>query len=146
MSDRTMELLDYINSSDMERFEKSSPKQKAQLIFRSFQSYRANQSKVAKAKTDEEKDAFAVHVERFWLLANKQIKSLNDSEMTVYLRSISDRLSKALESRDDNKVLDNKLLFGTILRQLPEGMSEEHLGIKTRLEEMLEGLDFTFEK
>lgn len=146
MSDRTMELLDYINESDMQRFESATPKRKAQLILKNFQNYKSAQVKFARAKTDEEKDAFSVHTERFWLLANKQVKSLSDDEMAVYLSAIQSRLSKVIAEQNDDKVLDNKLFFGTILRQLPENMTDTNNGAKMELAEMLASLDYTFEK
>ena len=146
MSDRTMELLDYINESDMQRFESATPKRKAQLILKNFQNYKNAQSKFARAKTDEEKDAFSVHTERFWLLANKQVRSLSDEEMTVYLSVIQTRLAKAIAEQNDDKVLDNKLFYGTVIRQLPESMSDTNNGARAELNEMLQSLDFSFEK
>ena len=146
MSDRTMELLEYINEGDMQRFESASPRRKAQLILKNFQNYKNAQSKFARAKTDEEKDAFSVHTERFWLLANKQVRTLGEEEMSVYLSVIRDRLAKVVAEQKDDKVLDNKLFFGTVLRQLPENMSEGNNGARTELNEMLSSLDYTFEK
>ncbi len=146
MSDRTMELLEYINEGDMQRFESASPRRKAQLILKNFQNYKNAQSKFARAKTDEEKDAFSVHTERFWLLANKQVRTLGEEEMAVYLSVIRDRLAKVVAEQKDDKVLDNKLFFGTVLRQLPENMSEGNNGARTELNEMLSSLDYTFEK
>ena len=146
MSDRTMELLEYINEGDMQRFDSASPRRKAQLILKNFQNYKNAQSKFARAKTDEEKDAFSVHTERFWLLANKQVRALGEEEMAVYLSVIRDRLAKVVAEQKDDKVLDNKLFFGTVLRQLPENMSEGNNGARTELNEMLSSLDYTFEK
>ena len=146
MSDRTMEMLDYINESDMQRFESATPKRKAQLILKNFQNYKNAQSKFARAKTDEEKDAFSVHTERFWLLANKQVRSLSDEEMTVYLSAIQTRLAKVIAEQNDDKVLDNKLFYGTVIRQLPESMSDTNNGARAELNEMLQSLDFSFEK
>ena len=146
MSDRTMELLDYINESDMQRFESASTKRKAQLILKNFQNYKNAQSKFARAKTDEEKDAFSVHTERFWLLANKQVRSLSDEEMTVYLSAIQTRLAKVIAEQNDDKVLDNKLFYGTVIRQLPESMSDTNNGARAELNEMLQSLDYSFEK
>ncbi len=146
MSDRTMELLEYINEGDMQRFERASPRRKAQLILKNFQNYKNAQFKFARAKTDEEKDAFSVHTERFWLLANKQVRTLGEEEMAVYLSVIRDRLAKVVAEQKDDKVLDNKLFFGTVLRQLPENMSEGNNGARTELNEMLSSLDYTFEK
>ena len=146
MSDKTMELLDYINESDMQRFESATPKAKAQLILKNFQNYKNAQAKFARAKTDEEKDAFSVHTERFWLLANKQVRSLDDNEMSYYLAAIQTKLAKVIAERNDDKVLDRKLFFGTILRQLPENMSEGNNGVRVELNEMLSSLDYTFEK
>ena len=146
MSDRTMELLDYINESDMQRFESASAKRKAQLILKNFQNYKNAQSKFARAKTDEEKDAFSVHTERFWLLANKQVRSLSDEEMTVYLSAIQTRLAKVIAEQNDDKVLDNKLFYGTVIRQLPENMSDTNNGARAELNEMLQSLDYSFEK
>lgn len=146
MSDRTMELLDYINESDMQRFESASAKIKAQLILKNFQNYKNAQSKFARAKTDEEKDAFSVHTERFWLLANKQVRSLSDEEMTVYLSAIQTRLAKVIAEQNDDKVLDNKLFYGTVIRQLPESMSDTNNGARAELNEMLQSLDYSFEK
>lgn len=146
MSDRTMELLEYINEGDMQRFESASPRRKAQLILKNFQNYKNAQSKFARAKTDEEKDAFSVHTERFWLLANKQVRTLGEEEMAVYLSVIRDRLAKVVAEQKDDKVLDNKLFYGTVLRQLPENMSEGNNGARTELNEMLSSLDYTFEK
>ena len=130
----------------MQRFESASPRRKAQLILKNFQNYKNAQSKFARAKTDEEKDAFSVHTERFWLLANKQVRTLGEEEMTVYLSVIRDRLAKVVAEQKDDKVLDNKLFFGTVLRQLPENMSEGNNGARTELNEMLSSLDYTFEK
>lgn len=141
-----MELLEYINEGDMQRFESASPRRKAQLILKNFQNYKNAQSKFARAKTDEEKDAFSVHTERFWLLANKQVRTLGEEEMAVYLSVIRDRLAKVVAEQKDDKVLDNKLFFGTVLRQLPENMSEGNNGARTELNEMLSSLDYTFEK
>ena len=146
MTDKTMELLEYINKSDMERFDAASPKRKAQIILKNFQNYKMNQSKLARAKTEEEKDAFTVHIERFWLLANKQVRSLDDAEMTVYLSAIQDKLSKVIAAQNDDKVLDNKLFFGTILRQLPQDMTAENMSSRDSLQEMLSSLDYSFEK
>lgn len=146
MSDRTMELLDYINESDMQRFESATPKRKAQLIIRNFQNYKNAQSKFARAKTNEEKDAFSVHTERFWLLANKQVKSLSDDEMAVYLSAIQTRLAKVIAEQNDDKVLDNKLFYGTVIRQLPESMSDTNNGARAELNEMLQSLEYSFEK
>ena len=146
MTDKTMELLEYINKSDMDRFDASSPKRKAQIILKNFQNYKMNQSKLARAKTEEEKDAFTVHIERFWLLANKQVRSLDDAEMTVYLSAIQDKLSKVIAAQNDDKVLDNKLFFGTILRQLPQDMTAENMSSRDSLQEMLSSLDYSFEK
>ena len=141
-----MELLEYINKSDMERFDAASPKRKAQIILKNFQNYKMNQSKLARAKTEEEKDAYTVHIERFWLLANKQVRSLDDAEMTVYLSAIQDKLGKVIASQNDDKVLDNKLFFGTILRQLPKDMTAENMSSRDSLQEMLSTLDYSFEK
>ena len=141
-----MELLEYINKSDMERFDVASPKRKAQIILKNFQNYKMNQSKLARAKTEEEKDAYTVHIERFWLLANKQVRSLDDAEMTVYLSAIQDKLSKVIAAQNDDKVLDNKLFFGTILRQLPKDMTAENMSSRDSLQEMLSTLDYSFEK
>ena len=146
MTDKTMELLEYINKSDMERFDAASPKRKAQIILKNFQNYKMNQSKLARAKTEEEKDAYTVHIERFWLLANKQVRSLDDAEMTVYLSAIQDKLGKVIASQNDDKVLDNKLFFGTILRQLPKDMTAENMSSRDSLQEMLSTLDYSFEK
>ncbi len=141
-----MELLDYINESDMQRFESSTPKRKAQLILKNFQNYKSAQDKFARAKTDEDKDAFSVHTERFWILANKQVKSLSDEEMAVYLSAIQTRLAKVVDEKSDDRVLGNKLFFGTVLRQLPENMSEDNSLKRLELDEMLNWLDYTFEK
>lgn len=141
-----MELLEYINESDMERFNTASAKRKAQLILKNFQNYKMNQVKLAKAKTEEEKDAFTVHIERFWLLANKQVRSLDDEEMAVYLSAIKDKLGKVLEANNDDKVLDNKLYFGTILRQLPTSMTEDNIASRDDIQTMLSTLDYSFEK
>ena len=146
MTDKTMELLEYINKSDMERFDAASPKRKAQIILKNFQNYKMNQSKLARAKTEEEKDAYTVHIERFWLLANKQVRSLDDAEMTVYLSAIQDKLGKVIASQNDDKVLDNKLFFSTILRQLPKDMTAENMSSRDSLQEMLSSLDYSFEK
>ena len=146
MADKTMELLEYINESDMERFNTASAKRKAQLILKNFQNYKMNQVKLAKAKTEEEKDAFTVHIERFWLLANKQVRSLDDEEMAVYLSAIKDKLGKVLEANNDDKVLDNKLYFGTILRQLPTSMTEDNIASRDDIQTMLSTLDYSFEK
>ena len=146
MTDKTMELLEYINKSDMERFDAASPKRKAQIILKNFQNYKMNQSKLARAKTEEEKDAFTVHIERFWLLANKQVRSLDDAEMTVYLSAIQDKLSKVIAAQNDDKLLENKLFFGTILRQLPQDMTAENMSSRDSLQEMLSSLDYSFEK
>ena len=105
-----------------------------------------NQVKLAKAKTEEEKDAFTVHIERFWLLANKQVRSLDDEEMAVYLSAIKDKLGKVLEANNDDKVLDNKLYFGTILRQLPTSMTEDNIASRDDIQTMLSTLDYSFEK
>ena len=141
-----MELLEYINESDMERFNTASAKRKSQLILKNFQNYKMNQAKLARAKTEEEKSAFTIHIERFWLLANKQVRSLTDEEMSVYLAAIKDRLGKVLEAQNDDKVLDNKLFFGTILRQLPAEMTADNMASRDALKEMLTILDYSFEK
>ena len=146
MTDKTMELLNYINDSDMERFDSATAKRKAQIIIKNFQNYKQNQVRLARAKTEEEKDAFTIHIERFWLLANRQVRSLNDEEMTIYLSAIKDRLGRVIEAKNDDKVLDNKLFFGTILRQLPAQMTEENLASRESLQEMLSSLDYTFER
>lgn len=141
-----MELLEYINADDMRRFEEATPKRKAQLIIKNFQNYKMNQTKFAKAKTQEEKDAFSIHIERFWMLANKQVKSLSDEEMAIYLSSVKERVVKVIENPNDEKLLDNKLFFGTILRQLPTEMSADNMSSKCNIQELLSSLDYTFEK
>ena len=146
MKDKTMELLEYINADDMRRFEEAAPKRKAQLIIKNFQNYKMNQTKFAKAKTQEEKDAFSIHIERFWMLANKQVKSLSDEEMAIYLSAVKERVVKVIENPNDEKLLDNKLFFGTILRQLPTEMSADNMSSKGNIQELLSSLDYTFEK
>ena len=87
-----------------------------------------------------------MHIERFWLLANKQVRSLDDEEMAVYLSAIKDKLGKVLEANNDDKVLDNKLYFGTILRQLPTSMTEDNIASRDDIQTMLSTLDCSFEK
>ena len=66
--------------------------------------------------------------------------------MSYYLAAIQTKLAKVIAERNDDKVLDRKLFFGTILRQLPENMSEGNNGVRVELNEMLSSLDYTFEK
>ena len=141
-----MELLEYINAEDMKRFEEATPKRKAQLIIKNFQNYKMNQTKFAKAKTEEDKDAYSVHIERFWLLANKQVKSLDDEELSIYLSAIKERIVKVIDNPNNEKLLDNKLFFGTILRQLPTEMSADNMFSRDQIQELLSSLDYTFEK
>ena len=140
-----MELLDHINKRDFQQFENASAKGKAQLIIRNFQNEKRAQLKVAKAKTEEEKETYSLHAERFWILAKKQVMSLSEEELFVYLSAIKGKLARVIAERNDNKVVDNKLLFGTLIRELPENLSERNNEIKSQLVEMLASLDFSFE-
>ena len=105
-----------------------------------------NLDKVSKAKTDEEKDRLDIQAERLFALAVRQVKSLSESELTDYLSHIESRLSKALETKDDVRLLSSRMLFGTIIRQLPESLLEYQQPIRDRIDGLMDEFGNQFER
>ena len=138
MSKTTDDFLEYINESDMRVFETVSSKRKAQIVYKNFQNYEFNKRKMELAKREEEKDAYALHVDRFWIIASKQLNSLSEEELTEYLKLVQSEMSKSMKmSKTNEAMLQVKLRFGTIIRRLPSNLTQEQLTIKSEMEGVL---------
>ena len=144
--DKLSELIAHLNNSAMSEFESFSSSKKARSIYKHFVDYYSFQEKAYRAKLDTDKDRFGVEEERHFSLAVRQLKSLSDIELRDYLNVVIDHVKKIIEGNIDKKLLFNKMLFGTILRQLPDIMSEENEILRNTLVERVEEFDNMLER
>ena len=136
MSKNIVALIELINSADIKAFEKLAPKQKAMTIYKDFERYYGYQAKANKAKTDEEKDRYYLEVERHFAKANKQIRLLSEEEVGVYISYAKSRVLKAIDGHNESRYTDYKLLFGTVVRQMPKELNEDNSKLLDELKDL----------
>ena len=125
-NDKLTSLISYLNKNDMSEFETLSPKQKARCVYKHFCDYYSFQEKSYKAKNQVDKDRFDVEIERHFSLAMGQLKSLSQLELGEYLSLIVSKLQSVIQQSSQDKLISNKMIFGTIIRQIPEQLNIEN--------------------
>jgi len=145
MENKYGELLDFLIEEQIQEFKKVSSGRKSQIIFNNFSDYFMYQEKHSRAKTKDKKDSFAVSMDRCWILANKQLKTLNNDEMKHYLLFVKNKLQSSINSKNKD-LLKNKLMFMSLLRQLPPINDEENMEIVNNIKSCIENIDKDYEK
>ena len=141
MKDKVSELIDYLNKNDMKVFEELTSSKKVRMVYNNFVSYYNYIDKAYKAKSETDRDRFALEQDRFFSLALKQVNLLNNQEKSMYLKLVHTKLQQTLDKVQDFKVVDKMMLFGTIVRQLPKDINEEDTEIKNSIENMFQELN-----
>ena len=111
------------------------------MVYNNFVSYYNYIDKAYKAKSETDRDRFALEQDRFFSLALKQVNLLNNQEKSMYLKLVHAKLQQTLDKVQDFKVVDKMMLFGTIVRQLPKDINEEDTEIKNSIENMFQELN-----
>ena len=128
-------ILEDENNLEMHKFMQKPEEVQSKQTFSSFKNY--YKSKHSYARADEDmKDLYSRHIDKFWDLANRQVNALNDEGMREFLSYVISELKKE-EMQSESKKVENKMLLDSILRNLPENLSEENIALRTELEEML---------
>lgn len=116
-----MDTLDKSLEEDLKAFKVLTPKRKASVILSDYKNSYYNANKVAKAKTVEEKDMYSFHKMRFYLKAQRELRLLDNSEMTVYLSTIQSAIDKDMSSRlNFGKYLEKSELYNSAIFMLRE--------------------------
>ena len=122
----------------MGKFDACDLNSKCKSIYDNYQKYSMAQimaehtrSKVRIEKLDECASVNFRH-------AGQKLKRLNESEMTAYITYINEKMLQemALEKKNET-MLNVKLIYGTILRQLPDNLTPEQQAIKSEMEQVL---------
>jgi len=94
------------------------------------------------------KDKFILDQELNFSFAVKKLKSLSETEMRDYLLLLQKKLTNIIADGIDDKYLPYKMLYGTIIRQLPSDLdlSEENTQLKLSLLELMEEFDSSIER
>lgn len=126
MSENVYALIELINATHYQAFKVLTPKRKAMTIYKDFEDYYKFQSKASAEKDEVKKDRYFFEVERVFVKAQKEIKMLSEEELGEYISYANTRVCKAIDSANEKKYTDNKLLFGTILSQMPKSLSADN--------------------
>ena len=129
----------------MDKFESSSTAHKCKLIYSHFSSYSTALKFTEQTKSEDRIKQFDDSAELSFRLASKQLNMLSSDELTEFMNFIKERLLETikLNSRKtkpdnvDGKMLNTRLMFSTILRQLPETLTPEQQAIKTEMENIV---------
>ena len=116
-----MDTLDKMLDDDMRAFKVLTPKRKASVILSDYKNSYYNANKVAKAKTPEEGDMYSFHKMRFYLKAQRELRLLDDSEMSIYLSTIQSAIDKDMSTRlSFGKYLEKSELYNSAIFMLRE--------------------------
>lgn len=126
MSEKIYALIELINATHYQAFKSLTPKKKAMTIFKDFEDYYKFQSKASVEKDEEKKDHYFFEVERTFVKAQKEIRMLSEDELGTYISYATYRVDKAIDNANERKYADNKLLFGTIMGQMPKELSDNN--------------------
>ncbi|MGN0961009.1 MAG: hypothetical protein ACI4PF_02275 [Christensenellales bacterium] len=135
MSEKLLGLIELMNAKEIKAFEKLTPRQKSMTIYRDFENYYKFQSRAFNAKTEEEKDRCYFEVERNFVKANKEIKMLSEDELGTYIKYAQSRILKAIDGHNEDRYSSYKLLFGTIIRQMPKELNDKNLELFNQLQD-----------
>lgn len=126
MSENIYALIELINATHYQAFKVLTPKKKAMTIFKDFEDYYKFQNKAYAEKNEEKKDHYFFEVERTFVKAQKEIKMLSEEELGTYISYATYRVDKAIDSANEKRYTENKLLFGTVVGQMPKELSDEN--------------------
>lgn len=143
---RVTELLAQISESEMKDFMLLSSKKKGATIFGNFKNYRINVDMASRCKSDDLRSRYDIQAEKYFSIASRQLKSLDDSELGDYLHVVSSRLTRAIENIDDSNWLATKMLYTTILNQVPKNLNEDNQQIFRNITDNFNQMDHELEK
>jgi len=143
---KVTDLLAQISESEMKDFVLLSSKKKGATIFNNFKNYHANVDKASRCKSEDVRERYDIQAEKYFSIASKQLKSLSDQELGDYIHVVLSRLTRAMDNINDSNWLTTRMLFGTIINQFPQKLSEENRKQFDLLLEMYERIDHELEK
>lgn len=126
MSESVYELIEVINAPHYKTFEVLTPQKKAMTIFRDFEDYYMFQRRAGASTNAEKKERYFFEVERVFVKAQKELRMLSQEELGEYISYVTDRVGKAIDCANQKRYMDNKLLYSTILGQMPREMSDDN--------------------
>lgn len=126
MAENVYALIELINSTHYQAFKSLTPKKKAMTIYKDFEDYYRFQNKASTATDEEKKDRYFFEVERTFVKAQKEIRMLSEEELSTYISYAIYRVDKAIDNANGKKYIENKLLFGTILGQMPKDLNDDN--------------------
>ena len=147
MSQDTLEkIINHLNEKEMETFKTFSADKKANSIYKRFVGYYACFNKSSKAKNENERVRIDIDAERHFALATKQLRSLDQEERFVYLRLIKTKIEHAVKNNDKDRLVLTNMLFGTILRQIPNDLTSEEVVVFEEIKNLMDELTAQLEQ
>jgi len=148
-----VEVYDSINNAlkesvpaEIKASEKITPRAKSAKIVKLIKEYHKFNAKFAKTNDESEKSLYNYYASKNWAAARGIAGGLSELEQSIFI----EYLTKDIEKRagNPNKLLDNIMLYNSILRVFPEDLAPEMLAKKQELEQLVqEKFDpMTFEK
>ena len=122
----------------MNKFAARSVKGKCRSIFDCFAKYCKDQNSLSSARSEKKIKELEGSAEINFRLAKKQIESLEKQGLvTEYLKLVKDKMRSDLASAKESQMLNTRMLYSAILRNLPDTPTEEQTILKNQMETML---------
>ena len=131
----------------MKKFSEYSTKGKCQSILDNYLAYGMSQIMEGTTKSKARLEKLDTSAEVNFRLAGKKIKQLSSDELTAYLQYVKEKMLNSMSAANTDKLMLNiKMCYGTILRQLPVDLTSEQHAIKDEIENILESYFIKLDK
>ena len=122
----------------MDKFDACNVGAKCKSIFDHYVKYSTAQLMAERTSSEKRLEELDARAELNFRLAGKKLGKLTSGELSTYLNFIKSKMLNEMKIRSNEKIMLNiKMYYGTMLRQLPNNLTPEQQATKNEMEEML---------